>query len=366
MGGKMKKIAVVVDNHSWCWSTTAKNTAHGIKGYKFDFFTNDEFRQELGTGNDFSKYAMVWFRGYSSVAMNEKSVHELKTKFISTIGTGGKKLELRLEGAERTAKEGLGLIVQNQMAVHEAYKRGYGNVWCVPNGVNTRLFHPGKKKKGKVVGVAANTAGSRGDLKGVPFTKEACNILGFTYKEVNAELPLSHESMAEWYRTIDYYLQPSDTEGCSNSVMEAMASGLPVFICDNVGYHGEICRSAIDHADGQVIFVRRNAKDIAEKIMILENNPYIKQRCIDNALKFAQNHDWKYISPVYKDIFDQVLNMKPKKSKAVQKGFSVGKTYYVNCVKSVRTKQKGYIAGRRYILREEQYLPIKKNFEVIK
>ncbi len=359
------KIAVIVDNHGWCWSTTSENIAHILPKFEFDFFTNQEFIEELGTGNTFQKYSMVWFRGYSSAAMNEKSVLELDCKFISTIGTGGKKIELRLEGAERTAKHGLGLVVQNQSAVHSAYKRGYGRVWMIPNGVDNRLFFPGGNKKGNVIGCAANTYGSRGDLKGVPFTKEACNMLGMTYKEVNAELPLSHESMAEWYRSIDYYFQPSDTEGCSNSVMESMASGVPVFICDNVGYHGEICRSAIDYHDGQVIFVRRNAKDIADKVKILQDNPYIATRCVKNALQFAKDHDWKYIAPKYGDIFEEVLGLK-KKKKPTTKGFSVGKTYLVEFIKTVETKEKKYISGHRYILREEQYEPIKNKCEVIK
>jgi hypothetical protein len=309
---------------------------------------------------------MVWFRGYSSAAMNEQSVKKLDTKFISTVGTGGKKLEIRLNGAERTAKNGIGLIVQNQMALHSAIKKGHKHVWMIPNGVNNRLFHPCEKKSGNVIGVAANTHGSRGNLKGVPFIKEACSTLKMEYREVNSEQPLSHEEIADWYRELDYYLQPSDTEGCSNSVMEAMASGLPVFICDGVGYHGEVCRSAIDYPDGQVIFVERNAKDIADKLTILENNPYIKARCIKNALEFADNHDWKHIAPRYKDMFDQVLKIKRKKPRAETTGFTVGKTHYVECMKSVRTKEKGYVAGRRYMLRDVQYQPIKKNFELIK
>ena len=360
-----KKIAVVVDNQGWCWSTTANNIAHMITKFDFDFFTNQDFIMELSTGNTFKKYAMVWFRGYSSAAMNEKTLEKLDCKFISTVGTGGKKLKIRLDGAERTAKEGLGLIVQNQMAVHEAYKRGYGKVWMIPNGVDNRLFFPSDKKPGDVIGVAANTTGSRSELKGVSFTKEACNMLNYEYKEVNAELPLSHESIAEWYRTLDYYLQPSHSEGCSNSVMEAMASGLPVFICKDVGYHGEICRSAIDYHDGQVIFVKRDAKDIADKIRLLEGNPYIKQRCIKNGLQFAQEHDWKNIAQDYKDLFEEVLGLKRKPKREVQMGFTVGKTFYVECEKGVRTKEKNYVAGHKYMLREVQYTPIKGNFKVI-
>ncbi len=55
-------------------------------------------------------------------------------------------------------------------------------------------------------------------------TKEVVWWRKLTCRCVKAELLLCDGSRAEWYRTIDYYLQPSDSEGCSNSVMEAMAS----------------------------------------------------------------------------------------------------------------------------------------------
>jgi glycosyltransferase involved in cell wall biosynthesis len=57
---------------------------------------------------------------------------------------------------------------------------------------------------------------------------------------------VSRKDMPAWYHRASVYLCASQYEGASNSVMEAMASGLAL-ICTDAGNHREMQESQIEH-----------------------------------------------------------------------------------------------------------------------
>lgn len=315
-------IIVAVDNHpgGWCWKKTADEVAYCLPEYEFMTVRSDEFAEILKHDPAFlSEFKLAWLRGYSNFCMTEKTIDNMPIPFISTLATGGEKLETRLDGIESTAKFGAALIVQNRLAYHAAKMRGHANVHIIPNGVDIRHFSPADHHETEklIVGCAANTKGSRSELKGLEIIVQSCEKLGAEFRNVCMENQLTTEQMTDFYRGLDFYFQPSHSEGCSNSVMEAMSTGLPVFICDGVGYHGEVCRSGIDYADGQVVFVERDPVDVARKARILLKNPEILNRIKINALKFAAMHEWKHIARMYKVVFESAMRFKLKKEPKV-------------------------------------------------
>jgi glycosyltransferase involved in cell wall biosynthesis len=46
------------------------------------------------------------------------------------------------------------------------------------------------------------------------------------------ESDVPHESLAEWYRTMDLFVMPSRYENYSNAVLEALACGVPFLVSD--------------------------------------------------------------------------------------------------------------------------------------
>lgn len=304
------KILLLVDNSKWCWFKTMQDLAYCLPEYDCDILSAHEFR---GSEFDIDKYDFIYCRG---------SIHEFVDKdnekdmipFISTLCTGGKLIDGRLELIEKYAKQGWGIVVQNKEAFHRCIAEGYDNVFLIPNGVNTNVYRPPLLKSyTKLIGIAGNIE-DRAELKGYNYLVPAVKkVEGIELKQVGKkQKPLTYEQMAIWYQSLHIYAQPSDSEGCSNSVMEAMASGLPVLICDGVGYHGEVCLDAREYDNGQVLFVKRNVKSIEKAINILLDDKELYDRVSKNARKFALEHDWAHIAQKYRDVFNKFLPIAKK------------------------------------------------------
>ena len=56
---------------------------------------------------------------------------------------------------------------------------------------------------------------------------------------------LDHKSISEWMKAADIFILPSRSEGTPNSLLEAMASGLPV-IASQVGGIPELIQENIE------------------------------------------------------------------------------------------------------------------------
>jgi len=103
--------------------------------------------------------------------------------------------------------------------------------------------------------------------------------------------------MPAFYHSLGAYAQPSAAEGCSNSVMEAMACGLPCLIVKGVGYHGETCN------DSQVIFVERTVESVVAGLVRAMNFNTTFAR------HFAQCHDWSQVAGMHADIIESVQSV---------------------------------------------------------
>ena len=87
----------------------------------------------------------------------------------------------------------------------------------------------------------------------------------------------------EQLTTLDIYVQPSIYEGMPNSVLEAMASGLPV-IATNVGGTPEV---VIDNQTGFLI-PPKDPSAIAEKIMYIIEHPNLVKQIGQNARAYIE------------------------------------------------------------------------------
>lgn len=111
---------------------------------------------------------------------------------------------------------------------------------------------------------------------------------------------LDREEMAQAYRNADIAINPSLVDNMPNSVLEAMASGIPV-VSTNVGGVPYIV------ADGQTaLLVPPGSPDVmAEAILKLINDCDLSERLIINGLTEVRKYTWQRVWPILADIYHQ-------------------------------------------------------------
>lgn len=119
----------------------------------------------------------------------------------------------------------------------------------------------------------------------------------------------SHVFMKEYlkivdlYNILDLYLITSRTEGGPMSILEAMASGIPV-ISTRVGMAEEIITNGFN---GYIIEVEDVEQIFNYSKKILQNNS-LRRKLSENATSIVKNYDWKYIAQRYfLDIYKEYL-----------------------------------------------------------
>jgi len=301
---RKKRILFLVDNHQWCWTTSCQNMAKNLPDFECKIVSAAEWKQdykELMNNCD-----LIYMRGYPFIFL--AGLPPINKPYIWTLSTGGDALAARIEQSFPFAAAASACIVQNQQAFDMAAAAGIKNVHLIPNGIDTEHFKPLNIEQSVIVGFAGNNSGSREDLKGTEFVKDACNMLKIPYSQVTLENKLTHEQMPDFYNSIQIYTQPSASEGCSNSVMEAMSCRKVCLICENVGYHGENCKGNPLYRNCNVLFVLRDAKDIAEKIYFLIKNPDKYAEISANARQFAEKHEWKLMIKHHRNLILKSLS----------------------------------------------------------
>lgn len=310
-----KRILFLVDNNNWCWTSTARNIAKHIPEYIFQIEPASEFKRHHKAMLEMCD--LIYLRGYPFAFFD--GLPKIEKPFIWTLSTGGENLKIRIDQSIEYAKDALACIVQCNKAKAEAEAAGIKNIHVIPNGVDIEHFKPLDIIPKYDVGFAGNNEGDRAFLKGSEFVKEACEITGKSYIEVTKKNRLSYNEMPGFYNSIKLYAQPSNSEGCSNSVMEALSCGIPCLICDGVGYHGENCTTE----DG-VFFVERSASSIASCITELLDNPELYKMARLGALSFAWKHAWPIIAQKHKSLLDNLFQKikpttrKPKTNQEIE------------------------------------------------
>jgi glycosyltransferase involved in cell wall biosynthesis len=97
-----------------------------------------------------------------------------------------------------------------------------------------------------------------------------------------------YEDMPDFYSACDCYVLPSRNEGCSQSLIEAMACGLP-FVVSRVGHVPDICaedevlaRGAIDGLD---------PNEYADRVRMLADDAALREESGRRAREYALRHN---------------------------------------------------------------------------
>ncbi len=124
-----------------------------------------------------------------------------------------------------------------------------------------------------------------------------------------ANIPYRHEfldnpnEVANYFQVIDLYMVTSREEGGPKSLLEAMASGIPL-ISTKVGMAEDII---VDNENGMLVEIEDNDGLYNKACKIIEDKN-LQQKLIKNGLSTIKNYDWNLISKqYYEKIYKELL-----------------------------------------------------------
>ena len=203
-------------------------------------------------------------------------------------------------------------------------------VTSVPNPIDTHIYKKGNRQEArerlglpqdrKLILFASQRVTN--ENKGMSYLIAACQqlqdipnlgvvILGGHAEEVVAQLPLEayplgyvndEQRIVDVYNAADVFVLPSLSENLPNTIMEAMACGVPC-----VGFKVGGIPEEIDHQKNGYVAVYRDADDLAKGIRwILTEADY--QALSANAIhKVAQHYSQQSVTMRYLDVYHEAL-----------------------------------------------------------
>lgn len=184
------------------------------------------------------------------------------------------------------------------------------HVSLIPNGLDLNKWVLLNKKfnQNPVIGFVGNVSNSLYlKYKGYDILSSAVQKLGLNLISARfGSNQIQHDRMQEeFYSKIDILVHPTSGEGCSNTIMEALASGIPVITTRLAGFHGEFLEDKKN-----VIFIEKTEKGIIDGINLLKDDPGLMNSLKLNGRKFAYKfHDIDYIANRYKKVIDRSLEL---------------------------------------------------------
>jgi len=230
----MRILLIVDKKNNWSIHNRAKKIKEYIPDWHIDIMERVDVTPEV---------FRYYYRRYDIVHFCMGGIVEYKNWFDKFKGTMTTTLSSHgcVNGVFQDLDK-LDFIFENSakvVALNHRLAKCYDNTVLIPNGVDTKIFKPKRKKK-LVVGFC----GIRTNSKGYSLAKKACNILKKHVEFIDdgnnhPQEYKKQEDMKSFYHKIDVLLLPSENEGSSNVVLEALACGKPV-ICTDVGNAEEL------------------------------------------------------------------------------------------------------------------------------
>lgn len=207
-------------------------------------------------------------------------------------------------------------VIATNKKLYNISKRVNPNTFLVPNGLDLTGWNILKEPPDVfTVGFCANISSQfYRDYKGYDLVKLVCEKLNTPLKTAlygKGQIP--HKQMvSDFYSKISVLLHPTKGEGCSNTIMEALACGIPVITTKLAGFHGEMLEDGVN-----VLFCERTTESIERCIKRLKEDRELYEKLKINGRKFAEKyHNIKDVAKAYDTIFNACYQFnKLKKNK---------------------------------------------------
>ena len=206
-------------------------------------------------------------------------------------------------------------------------------ITSIPNPIDTHIYKPGDRMEARRrLGLKEDrqyilfaSQRATNENKGMDYLIEACRqlhdlpqvtvlILGGHAEEVTPQLSLDavplgyvndERRIVEIYQAADVFVLPSLSENLPNTIMEAMACGLPC-----VGFRVGGIPEEIDHKRNGYVAEYRNACDLANGIRWVLTSAKSDELSRDCVRKVTQNYSQQSVALRYIDVYEQAMALK--------------------------------------------------------
>ena len=207
-------------------------------------------------------------------------------------------------------------------------------ITSIPNCIDTHIYKKGNQQEARQrLGLPINKklilfASQRvtNENKGMSYLIEACQqlatgnekpgvvILGGHAEEVVSQLPLEtyplgyvndEHRIVDVYNAVDVFVLPSLSENLPNTIMEAMACGVPC-----VGFRVGGIPEEIDHKKNGYVAEYRNANDLAQGIHWILSEANYQALSSHTIHKVAQYYSQQSVALKYLEVYQQAMAFK--------------------------------------------------------
>jgi len=210
------------------------------------------------------------------------------------------------------------------------YRLPNEDIAVIPNGVDLEEFKPDLEKRRKMrekhgieeneivlmfSGYEFKRKGLEYIVRALPDVKEYVKLLVVgkdnqnPYKELASKLGVLDKiifagfvpDISEFYAASDIFVFPTAYEAFSLATLEAVASGLPI-LATKVNGTEELIKEGYNG-----FFIKREQKDIAEKINISVEDENLRKQMSRNARKTAEKYSWDEVARRTIEVYEEVM-----------------------------------------------------------
>ena len=204
-------------------------------------------------------------------------------------------------------------------------------IGVITNGIDIEEFFPApdKKEADRFTIICVSRVTPR---KGIRFLIQAFNILSRRYDYIRLVIvgdgnerasledlvqalelkekvlftgPVLHEKVLEYYQKANIFALPSMNEGMSNTMLEALACGLPLVATDTGG-----TRELIEEGQNGFIVKMKESHDLAEKIEKFLLNRNLEKEMGRKSREIAKKFAWSVVANKYIDLYDKTIRLR--------------------------------------------------------
>jgi len=263
-----------------------------------------------------------WLQILSNTYYNTKYSKKIKEQFgIDVVHSQSNQIILAIDKyvLEKGSKKIISVSEGVKREILENYQVPEEKIEVIPNGVDLEEFKPDVEKREKIrmkYGVDENDVvlmfsgyefkrkGLRYIIEALPGVKENVRLMVVgrdnprRYQELASKLGVHDRivftgfvpEIADYYTASDIFVFPTAYEAFSLATLEAVASGLPI-LATKVNGTEELIE---DGYNG--FFIKKDPKDIAEKVNLLVEDENLRKQMGKNARKTAEKYSWDEIA----------------------------------------------------------------------